>query len=89
VIKPFVIVGFAAATLIGVVVFFVAPSTAVETSTSPAKGDRLDTQRSKPECSQHAWLNYPTSCIRDFWRATRKGSEVRFVSVGQMPNVAK
>jgi hypothetical protein len=89
VIKPFVIAGLAAVTLIGGVVFFVAPSTDVEASTSAAKGDRLDIQRSRAECSQHAWPYYPNNCIRDFRRATRKTSEVRFVFAGQMSNAAK
>ena len=88
-IKTFVIAGLAAATLIGGVVFFVAPSTEVEASTSAAKGDRLDIEQSSAECSQHAWPYYPSNCIRDFRRATRKTSEVRFVFAGQMPNAAK
>lgn len=88
-IKQFVIAGLAATTLIGGVVFFVAPSTEVEASTSAAKGDRLDIQRSKAECSQHAWPYYPSNCIRDFRRATHKSSEVRFVFASQMPNAAK
>jgi hypothetical protein len=89
VIKLFVIVGVAAATLTGGVVFFVAPSTEVKASTSAAKGDRLDIQQSKAECSQQAWPYYPSNCIRDFRRATRKASEVRFVFADQMPNAAK
>jgi hypothetical protein len=89
VIKPFVIVGLAATTLIGGVVFFVTPSTEVAASTSVAKGDRLDIQRSKAECSQHAWPYYLSNCLRDFRRATRKASEVRFVFAGQIPNASK
>lgn len=86
-IKSFVIGGVAAATLIGGVVIFVAPSTEVKASTPSAKSDRLDIQQSANECSQHAWPYYPSHCIRDHRRSAGKASEVRFVFAG-LPKAA-
>ena len=81
-IKTFLIGGVAAASLVGGVVLFVAPSTEVKASTPSAKSDRLDIQQSRNECSQHAWPYYPSHCIHDYRRSAGKASEVRFVFGG-------
>ena len=85
-IRTLVIASFAAVTLIGGVVLFVAPSTEVKANTPSAKGDGLDIQQANDECSQHAWPYYPGDCIRDYRRSTGKASEVRIVFAGQQPN---
>ena len=84
-IRTLVIASFAAVTLIGGVVLFVAPSTEVKANTpsASAKGDRFDIQRANDECSQHAWPYYPGDCIRDHRRSTGKASDVRVVFAGQ------
>jgi hypothetical protein len=85
-IKTSVIAGIAAAALVGGLAVFIAPSTEVEAGTPSGKGDRLDTQRAKDECSGHAWPYYPANCIRDYRQPTGKASHVRLVFAGQSPN---
>jgi len=87
-IKTFMIASLAAAALVGGFSLFIAPSTEVEASTPSTKGDRLDLDRAKAKCSEHAWPYFPSTCIRDYRRPTGEASHVRMVFAGQSPNGA-
>jgi hypothetical protein len=88
-IKTFIVAGLASAILVGGFAVFIAPSTEVEASTPSAKGDRLNIQRAKDECSGHAWPYYPANCIRDYRQPTGKASHVRLIFAGQSPKSPK
>ena len=83
-IRTLAIASLAAAALTGGVVLFAAPSTEVKVNIPSTKGDRLEIQRAKDECIEHAWPYYPGDCIRDYRRSTGKASDVRVVFAGQL-----
>ena len=62
-----------------------APQVEASVPQALAKGDRLDIHSLGPNCSQKAWPNFETSCLRVAGTKTMVTREARMVSADRTP----
>jgi hypothetical protein len=62
-----------------------APQVAASVPQALGKADRLDVRPVGRDCSQHAWPNFETSCLRTAGTKAPVVREARLVTANRMP----